>query len=294
MHRSGFAAVVVLAACAAGPQRAPAPRPASDQQERLVEAERLYRSGDPGFDAARDELAGDPVTARWLTRMFIRDLIWARDQRQADDEAFIGAVAGRSEHPVEVRAWRHLQAIGAAAAPALIEDLLRSPYSDRRQIGTELLGAVGPVTLPALQPLLVDGDRSTRRMAVSALVEMEKTPAVRTALERAVVDGDFTVRAEAVEGLARIGADAAPRLRDLLRSDADPFVRRVVAAQLGAFHDAETARALVEYLERCVADGDGRGIEATEAALIEIAGRKQSGGLAGWRRWLSGFAGGGG
>lgn len=290
MRQCRFAIIVVFAACAAEPQRAPAPRPPAEQQARLVEAERLYRSNDPGFAVVRDDLANDPVTARWLTRMFIRDLIWARDQRQANDEAFMQAVAGKSAHPVEERALRDLQALGAAAAPALIEDLLRSPYGDRRRIGADLLGIVGPAALPALQPLLGDRNRDTRRLAVRALIDMEKTPPVRVALERGATDSDFTVRAEAVVGLARIGAEQAPRLHEMLRSDGDPFVRRAVAAQLAAFHDAATARALVDYLEHCVSSGEVRGGEAAEAALIEIAGSKQRGGIAGWRTWLATFA----
>ena len=282
----------VLVACASGSRRAPAPRPAPEQQERLVEAERLYRASDPKFAAARDELAADPVSARWLTRLLIRDVLWARDQRRSDDAAFLAAVAGRSMHPTEERALRQLRALGAASAPGLIEDLLKHKFTDRQQIGAELLGHVGPATLPALQPLLSGGDRRRRRLAAQALVNMEKTPPVCAALERAVGDGEFTVRATAWRGLARAGEVYAPRLRAVLTDDDDPYVRRVVAAELAAFADRDSAAALVGYLERCVNDGDGRGREAAEAALVKLAGSKPRGGLSGWRGWLSTYTGG--
>jgi HEAT repeat protein len=283
--RTPTLAALVCAACASA-GRAPAPRPPAEQQARLVQAEKLYRSNADGFAAERDALARDPVTALWLARLFVRDLLWARDRRQANDAVFLQAVAGRDVHPVEARALEQLRAMGGAAAPAVIEDLFDSQYTDRQEIGAEVLAAIGPAVLPALEPRLASGDRRQRTRAVRALAAMEKTPPVVAALERAAGDGEFTVRAAACPGLAACGAAGAQRLRTMLARDADPFVRRTAAAELGAFADVATATALVEYLERCVDAGDGRGREAADAALRRIAGGAPRSGTPGWRAWL--------
>src|SRR5262245_12605404 len=71
--------VLFLGACAAKPAPNRVAEPAPDQIARLRAAEQLYRKDDPAFAAERDDLARDPVTAFWLTRLFVRDLMLARE-----------------------------------------------------------------------------------------------------------------------------------------------------------------------------------------------------------------------
>src|SRR5262249_25543058 len=67
-----LAGALLACACAAKPAPSKVAEPAPDQIARLRAAEQLYRKDDPAFAAERDDLARDPVTAFWLTRLFVR------------------------------------------------------------------------------------------------------------------------------------------------------------------------------------------------------------------------------
>ena len=86
------------------------------------------------FAALRDALAKDPVTAFWLTRLFIRDLLLVREARQESEEAHAVAAkevrsviraddggpvdakllqsVAKARDPLEVRALAQIDAMG--------------------------------------------------------------------------------------------------------------------------------------------------------------------------------------
>lgn len=288
----GAALVVVLAVwgCASAPVAKPAPELSPEQQRELAQAEKMYRSGAPGFDAERDRLAADPAAAYWLARLFVFHLVRAHDLREADDDTFLATATG-TQDPTVTRAIEQLRLMGAAAVPALIEDLLRSKHSDRRQFGAMLLSEMGPQVLPDVTPLLDDSDWHVRRMVVQIAVPMESTPEVIAVLERGTHDESFAVRATALTGLLGHGEDQVERVRRVLTEDPDRYVQRVVAEALGDYADRETAEVLVAYYGECMRRSDAAGAKAAEASLAKISGHKRSGDLKFWRTWLSGYSG---
>lgn len=286
---AGLAALCLLSSCATEPARKPAPELDRAQQIALAAAEKLYRAGDPAFAENRDRLAADPATAYWLTRLFVHYLLDAYDQQRASDTTFLATVAS-AENPVLARAKDQLLVLGAAAAPALIEDLLNGSHSDRRHLGVLLLVELGPSVLPHVTPLLDSSDWRLRLAAVQVAAPMKPGPEVIAVLERGAEDSSFAVRAEALGALLANGEPHVDRVRRALTEDHDPFVRRSVAAQLGDHGDPETAVALVSYLSDCLQRVDVRGARAAEASLIKISGHPKSGDLAFWRAWLATYA----
>lgn len=287
--------MVLLAACSSGPQVRVAPLPAADanapltveQNKALAAAERLYRDGNPAFAERRDELARDPDTARWLTRMLTRDAIVAFDRRQASDDEFFRQVAGKD--PLWDRALMHLRALGGAAAPCLIEDLLRHPRHDRRRLGVTLLGVSGAGSLPALKDVLASPDAALRRLAVLGVGEMASSPATVEVLRRAAADREFTVRAAAYEGLGRADGDVAVELRRALQTESDAHVRRVIARALGSDRSKATALALVAFMRSSLDAGDKQGVAAAHDALARLAGgdARQLRGYEAWAKWAA-------
>ena len=286
-----LAPVVLVAGCATEPARKPAPQLAPGQQRSLAAAEKLYRAGDPAFATQRDQLAADPVTAYWLARLFIYDLTYARDQQQlrSSDARFLAAVAA-AQDPVLARAKEQLISMGAAAVPALVEDLLMAPHSDRRHLGVLMLGEMGPVVLPGVTSLLDSTDWRRRLSVIQVAAAMGSDEAAIAVLERGAADRSFAVRAEAVGALLARGGAHLERARRLLAQDPDPYVRRYLAAQLGDHPDPETADVLVSYLSDCLDRVDPRGAEAAEASLIKISGKPGSGDLGYWRAWLATYS----
>ncbi len=282
--------LLCLTACAAVEPPRTVPRPDAAQLEALQAAERLYREQSEDFAAARDALAADPVTAFWLTRMLVLDVVRGLDAAQSTDHDFLATVAeGAVVHPVFVRALTQLEALGAAAVPAVAEDLLRHRYSDRRRLGVDVLASMGPAVLPALSELLDDPDWRTRNHVMAVLLAMPAAAdpeAVAPLIERGLRDPEFAVRASAVRALPQLGPEAAPRLRALLVDDPDAYVRRSAATVLGEYPDRDTARALVEFYGVALADGDHEAVRAADDSLRRIAGRRDPGDLGFWRAWL--------
>ncbi|HZT56068.1 MAG TPA: HEAT repeat domain-containing protein [Burkholderiaceae bacterium] len=308
---------LLVGACAARPAPSKVAEPAPDQYARLRAAEQLYRKDDPAFAAERDDLARDPVTAFWLTRLFVRDLMLAREGRETgrdyarvqfndvdsatrvrtqtgDSDPLLRAAAG-IKNPVEARALAQIDALGAAAAPCIVHDLGCHPQAFVRELGVELLARIGRPALPAMEPLRASAREAERCVYVEALGGMPPD-AASTALLSAFVadDSEFTVRATAARALGRAGADAAPRLRQTLATDPDPFVRRTAAEALAAQRDAETAAALVGYLERCQQEHDRDGEATAQRALQTLSRTRTPRTPAAWRAWSQslGFAGG--
>ncbi len=281
--------------CGGGPEVRLAPETVVDasvpltaeEKQVLAAAERLYRDGDAAFAARRDELARDPGTARWLTRMLVRDAIVAFDRRRASDDEFFRQVVGSD--PLWDRALVHLRALGGAAAPCLIEDLLRHSRHDRRRLGITLLGVSGEGSLPALADVLASPDAALRRLAVLAVGEMPPTAATSAALRRAAADREFTVRAAAYEGLGRASATVGPELRAALQAEPDPYVRRVIARALDNDRTKATATVLVAFLRRCLDADDKPGITAAHAALSAVAGHdaRRPRGYEAWAKWAA-------
>ncbi|MEZ5962225.1 MAG: HEAT repeat domain-containing protein [Planctomycetota bacterium] len=285
----------VLVACAGGSEVRIAPAEVGDstapltpdQAKVLAAAEKLYRAEDAEFVARRDELARDPVLARWLTRLFARDAVVAFDRRQASDADFLRQAAGQD--PLWDRALDQLRAMGGAAAPCLIEDFLRHPRHDRRRLGVTLLGVAGEGALPAMKDVLASPDPAMRRLAVMAVGEMSATPATTAELLRAAGDREFTLRAAAYEGLANAGPPAAPHLRRALTDEADGYVRRVIARALAGDPSKVTATALVQYMRRCLDEGDRAGFDVAHEALSRLAGTnpRRPRGHEAWARWAA-------
>ncbi len=279
-------ALAALVACA-GASAPVAPLLDEAQQAELKSAEALYRRGDAGFGEVRDRLARDPATAFWLTRLFVWDLVRAVDALAGDDDQFLRAAIGVRDPRVSA-AVEQLRAIAPAAVPAITADLLRSPFSDRRRLAVDVLGAMGPGVLPGLMPVLEDGDWRVRQAVVRTAMQIEgEGDGARALLERAAADPHFAVRATAFEGLAASGEAAAPRLREALSRDPDQFVRRTVATALGEFRDLATAAVLVEFYAAALAAGDRDGVRAADDSLRRLAGRDRGGDLSFWRAWLA-------
>lgn len=258
-----------------------------EQSKALAAAERLYRADDPAFAVRRDELARDPLLARWLTRMFARDAVVAFDRRQASDADFLRQAAGID--PLWDRALANLAAMSGTAAPCLIADLLRHPRHDRRRLGVTLLGVTGAGSLAAMKDVLAAPDAALRRLAVLAVGEMSATPTKVEALQRAAEDREFTVRAAAYEGLAGAGPPAADILRRALDSELDPYVRRVIARSLGSDRSKATATALVTYMRQCLDLEDKAGFDAAHEALSRLAEHdpRRPRGHEAWKQWAA-------
>jgi HEAT repeat protein len=287
--------LLLAAGCGGGPEVRLAPEATGDytvpldaeQHKQLAAAERMYREGDPAFAHRRDAMAGDPVLACWLTRMLVRDAVLAFDRRQASDEEFLRQAVGSD--PLWDRARAHLQALGGAAAPCLIEDLLRHPRHDRRRLGVTLLGITGEGSLPPMKDVLASPDAAMRRLAVLAVGEMPPTPGTAEALRRAAGDREFTVRAAAYEGLGRAGPAVAHELRAALGAESDSHVRRVIARALGSDPSKASAQALLAYMRRSLDGGDRQGFTAAHEALARLAGvdPRRPRGYEAWASWTA-------
>ncbi len=281
---AGALALALFAACGSAERRYDPGALPPDRIAVLQAAEKAYRDGDEAFPAQRDALSRDPVTAAWLTRMLVLDVLRVREKRDTGrDQQLLRAAAGMRD-PIEVRAMTHLQALGAAAAPTVVGDLIQHVHGDRRELGVEILASIGAGSLPALQPALQSGEPRIRRTAVRAVAGMEPGPATAEALRTALQDGDFGVRGEAARGLGRGPGDVA-LLVQIVEQDGDAFVRRSAAQALGACRDRAAATALVQYLERCKQQRDHTGEQAAQAALQALSGGRGPRTVEAWRSW---------
>lgn len=276
--------IAFVAACAAGRRFEPG-RLSPAQVHRLAEAERAYRADSPEFPAMRDDLAADPVTAAWLTRLFVRDLLVARERQQGGEDAVLRAAAGKRD-PVSQRALAQIVAMGGKAMPCIEGDLLESADGVVRELGVELAGAIGEAALPELRPLLESANPRARRTALRAVAAMRPSPPVLAALRAGISDSDFGVRAAAARGLARGGERDARLLTDLLARDPDPFVRRTAAAALGGHASAGNAEAVVRFLEACERAGDTAGRDAAQQALQRMTRTRGPRTAGDWRGFL--------
>ncbi|MBK8975356.1 MAG: hypothetical protein IPM29_05485 [Planctomycetes bacterium] len=246
----------------------------------LRTAAQTWVDGDAArFAELRDGLVGDPLAAFWLTRwMILRMVDERRLERRDDDAALIAQPAWR-------RTFDAVVEIGAPAAPCVVLDLLRPADAVGRELGAELLTAIGQPALPALRRVLDVEDERVRRAAVQVVAGLEPTPETRAILDAAARDPRFGVRAQAWRGFVH-GAEDAARLRAALATESDPFVRIAIVETLGAHRDVDSARALLTELERALAADDARMVEASRDALQDLAGRSDLTSLAALRAWV--------
>jgi len=283
MHLSS---IVLWVACSSGPegvQRFDPGKPELAQQERLAKAERLYRANDPAFAADREVLAADPVTAFWLTRMLIRDIVVVREGRDPDRE--FERAAASVANPVEVRAMTQLVALGGAAMPCIRRDLLESRQGPLRELGVEACARIGVPALPDLAEMQQSSDANQVRGAVRALAAMDPTEASLAQLRPAAQHPDFTVRAAAVRGLVRGSIADVALVRSMLAGDADSFVRRTAASALATVPEARNAEALVSYLRRCLAESDAAGEKVAQDALQRLSATRGPRTADAWTEW---------
>jgi hypothetical protein len=282
LRRSLLVVIAVpLAACAAG---APAvERLSPEQLERCRAAEVAFRSGAADWPARRDELARDPVATAWLVRMFVHDLILEREGRPLGDDEELLRAAAKIENPVERAALHELRQLGAAAVPTLIADLLLHPQAQPRELGVELLAHIGAPAIGPLQQVARTGESRPRRAAARALGRIGPTGEVFATLRDLAGDSDYAVRADALRSLRGGGEEARRLLLAALAADPDPFVRRVAAQTLAEFPGADTASALIDYLERCKREQDWPGEQQAQASLQRLVGARGPRAPTAWR-----------
>lgn len=273
--------VVVAAGCASGTHESGALSPALAARCRVVE--QAYRAGAADYARQRDELVSDPVAATWLTRMFVRDLFQVREGRPLGDDVELLRSAARITDPVEAGAIAEIRALGVRAVPTLVGDLLLHEQPQPRELGIELLAAIGAPAIPAVQQVARTGESRHRRAAARTLGRIGVDEAVFATLRELAGNDDYTVRADALRSLRTGGASAVELLVQRLREDPDPFVRRVACQTLGEWRSTPTALALVDYLERCKQEQDWPGERAAQASLQHLAGSRGPRTPAAWR-----------
>lgn len=285
-----LAAAWLLAACAATESAWSPGELDAQRQQKCKLVEQAYREELPDYVALRDELAKDPVAISWFVRMLIRDLFTVREGRPLGRDEDLLRAAAKIENIVEIRALAEIQAIGGAAVPTIVGDLLRHSQPQPRELGIELIGLVGAPALPALGELARDGEARHRRAAARALPAVGATPEVFALLRELAGDVEFTVRADALRGLRSGGGPEVPALLCArLRDDDDPFVRRQAARSLVGHPSQAAAQALVDYLARCKSERDAQGEQTAQEALMALAGAKGPRTEAAWRKWAAGW-----
>jgi HEAT repeat protein len=188
--------------------------------------------------------------------------------------------------PAWARPIRNIVAMGEAAVPFVVIDLLEHGLPDRRDLGEQILADMGPEALPAWDFILESSNLRMRRMGMRALSEMSPGTAPLSYLEAGIADSDFGVRASAYRGLGRMGEGMAPRMRDALAREEDPFVRRAILESMSNFKDAASVEAVVIYLDRSMRAGDIDEARRADRVLQEMSGEKGSRDPAGWRAWI--------
>ena len=255
-------------------------RPDREQDSRLDQAIVVYvEAGDEAFVPLRDRVAADPVTAFWLARTL--GFFTLQALARAGDGGLMLAGDPAWQRPLE-----HLGAMGAAAVPFVVLDLIEHPNGASRDLGARILKAMGPGVVEAWSFLSETGDLRVRRMAMQVLSTWPPTDVSLPLLEEGLVDPDFGIRAAAYRGLARAGSGQAERMRQALASEKDPFVRRAILESMTNFKDRGSALAVLAFLEWSLEAGEYADLRRADAVLQEISGLQGSRDLAGWRAWI--------
>jgi HEAT repeat protein len=278
----------LLAACAGSGPVPVRSVPLSPAQVELCRAvEQAYRRGDPDYAVLRDRAAADPATTVWLVRMFVRDVFVGREGQPLGEDDGLLRAAAQADGVAGERASAEIVALGAAAVPTLVGDLLCHGQPQPRQYGVELLARIGPAAVPAVRELAASGDPRHRRAAGRALAAIGASGDTLPTLRVLATDPEFTVRADALRELHDGGAPARELLVERLRAEPDPFVRRCAAEALARFPGATSAVALIDYLEHCKLDGDFRGEQVAQASLQALAGARGPRTPTAWRQFAA-------
>lgn len=302
---------------------APAPKPADGKPAEAQSAPAPAKEGQPKeaqpsaaspeapkveFAVLRDALAKDPVTAFWLTRLFVRDLLLVREARQESQESqdvaakqvrsVVRAADGgpadakllqsvlKARDPLETRALAQIDAMGAAAVPCIVNDLAGHKQAFVRQLGAELVGRIGAPALPAIAQLAASRDPVLRRSYAQCMASLSVPEAdFATLRAMAIEDGDFTVRAAAIDAMAQRDPGGMPLIRQRLVRDEDPFVRRVAARALALERSQENAIAIADFLDRSMRDRDSQSERAAQEALQQMAKTRGPRTLELWRQF---------
>ncbi|MCY2956386.1 MAG: HEAT repeat domain-containing protein [Planctomycetota bacterium] len=298
--------VLLAAACASS--RSPAglpPELTNAQRLSLQQAEKAYLADAKDFAGLRDALAEDPVTAFWLARIFVVQLVKVRGGREeamdsqsvavadvgktvrqdagSSDDQLLRAVA-KVKNPIEVAAFMQLDALGTAAVPCIVHDLASNKQALLCQLGCELLGRLGSKALPLIEPLRTSPEVVSRRAYAQALGFMAPSQVPFAALRvMATDDGDFTVRAAAIKVLGEQDTNSQLLLRQRSVDDVDPFVRRLAAQGLARHQNRENALAVADFLARSMRERDSRGERAAQEALQQMAKTRGPRTLDQWR-----------
>jgi HEAT repeat protein len=137
---------------------------------------------------------------------------------------------------------------------------------DRAALAAEMITRRAEV-LPALRQSVQSGDREEKMFACSAIAEMRDHDSVDTLLA-ATSDADVKVRRRALT-VIRILADgrSAPRLRELLRSEADHGALKTAIAALGRVGKASDIALIAPFLTHA-----DFGVQVVAAAALAMLG----------------------
>ncbi len=192
-------------------------------------------------EASRGHRGGEEAKRLWETRTKALD-------RAAD--ALVGEWLCHSEDPVPPA----VQALKGRAPGWLVRALLRFPETIVGARAREaLLRIGGQEAADALAQTLRAPGRESRLHALVGLAELAD-PSTVSAIEVALEDKDAVLRAYAVHALAAAaGPESVAQLRQVLRTEADAFVREYAVRELAGFGD-RMGLMLLAYVEKRPAD----------------------------------------
>ncbi|MDZ4695391.1 MAG: HEAT repeat domain-containing protein [Deltaproteobacteria bacterium] len=129
--------------------------------------------------------------------------------------------------------------------------------------------------------LLEDSSYKVRVQAALVLGKLADRNAV-PALARSLRDSNNTVRAVSAQALGRIGApEAVKELREVLKTEKDPFVRSQISKSLALLETTQgsTGGGSKMYLELGPFSGGAKGIDATTLGIFRTGIEKKLGSL---------------
>ena len=256
--------------------------------EGYAEAWRLWLADDPSWPEARTAATRDERLASFLVDNIAREMMTAYGNGEI---ATIGAEGhGRFE-----RARADLIVMREHSVPALVE-LMGVGNSQVDLLVSDILREVGRPAIPAVLEQPAREDREEARMRAAKLLgdlphALDREPEVRTALERRLADDPvWIVRAKAAEALGKRGTrdrQTAHTRRALASAlgDDDVGVSRSAALALERLDDPAAIPALINYLQRAIADADIVTLRVAQRALKSLSGEPDERDPAGWRAW---------
>ena len=191
----------------------------------------------------------------------------AEDLGDCGDETAVEPLVGALSDPspaVREAALDALTRIGGEAVVLAVLPALRSENVPLRNVACCLLGQLGQTAVAHLSPLLADGDKDVRLLAIDTLANIGSCSA-EAAIIRALNETDVNIAAAAA-ALGEIGAQSAvgPLIATL---KSDGWVRCAAAKSLGQIGGPEALRTLAGLVE----DQDPMVAYIAEKALAEAS-----------------------